>query len=80
MFALENSDVNVLSYAPGPVDTDMFRMICETIADPEAKKMFNEMQEKKTVLTTEQTINRLVEVLKERKYNSADHVDYYDKL
>ncbi|KYN37636.1 Sepiapterin reductase [Trachymyrmex septentrionalis] len=80
VFALENPDVNVLNYSPGPVDTDMFAMACEKIIDPKAKKAFNEMREKKTVLTTEQTVNRLVQVLKEHKYNSADHVDYYDKL
>ncbi|XP_011171986.1 sepiapterin reductase isoform X1 [Solenopsis invicta] len=80
VFALENPDVNVLNYAPGPVDTDMFAMVCEKLVDAETKKLFNEMREKKTVLTTEQTVNRLVEILKEQKYNSADHVDYYDKL
>ncbi|KYN27820.1 PREDICTED: sepiapterin reductase [Trachymyrmex cornetzi] len=80
VFALENPDVNVLNYAPGPVDTDMFTMVCEKIIDTKVKKAFNEMREKKTVLTTEQTVNRLVQVLKEHKYNSADHVDYYDKL
>ncbi|TGZ50916.1 hypothetical protein DBV15_11901, partial [Temnothorax longispinosus] len=80
VFALENPDANVLSYSPGPVDTDMFTTVCETIADPEAKKMYIEMRQKKTVLTTEQTVNRLVQILKERKYNAADHVDYYDNL
>ncbi|XP_011860253.1 PREDICTED: sepiapterin reductase [Vollenhovia emeryi] len=80
VFALENPDINVLNYAPGPVDTDMFKYVCESIADLEAKKMYNEMRQNKTMLTTEQTVNRLVQVLKERKYNSADHVDYYDKL
>lgn len=77
---MENPDVNVLNYAPGPVDTDLFKIVCETIADPKAKKLYNEMREKKTVLTAEQTVNRLVQILKECKYNSADHVDYYDKL
>ncbi|XP_011688811.1 PREDICTED: sepiapterin reductase-like [Wasmannia auropunctata] len=80
VFALENPDVNVLSYSPGPVDTDMFVMACDKIADPKSKEMFNEMKESKTVLTTEQTVNRLVQVLKAHKYNSADHVDYYDEL
>lgn len=80
VFALENPDIDVLNYAPGPVNTDMFTMACKKIADPKVKKMFNEMREKKTVLTTEQTINRLVQVLEEHKYNSADHVDYYDEL
>lgn len=77
---MENPDVNVLSYSPGPVDTDMFKIVCESMADPKMKKMFNEMREKNTVLTTEQTVNRLVQILKEHKYKSADHVDYYDKL
>ena len=72
--------MNVLSYSPGPVDTDMFTIACEKMVDPKTKKAFNEMREKKTVLTAEQTVNRLVQVLKEHKYNSADHVDYYDKL
>lgn len=77
---MENPDVNVLNYAPGPVDTDMFRTICDYMANPETKKMFNEMLEKKAVLTTEQTVNRLMQILKERKYKSTDHVDYYDNL
>ncbi|KYN05691.1 Sepiapterin reductase, partial [Cyphomyrmex costatus] len=80
VFALENPDVNVLNYAPGPVDTDMFTVACEKLADPTVKMMFNEMRKKKTVLTAEQTVNRLVQILKEEKYNSGDHVDYYDKL
>jgi len=58
----------------------MFTIACEKMVDPKTKKAFNEMREKKTVLTAEQTVNRLVQVLKEHKYNSADHVDYYDKL
>jgi len=76
---LENPEVNVLNYAPGPVNTDMFTLACEKIVDSKTKKLLNEMKEKKTVLTTNQTVNRLVQVLKERKYNSADHVDYYDE-
>ncbi|KAL0113778.1 hypothetical protein PUN28_012712 [Cardiocondyla obscurior] len=80
VFALENPDVNVLSYSPGPVDTDMFKTVCKNLSDTKAKEKFNEMREKKTVLTAEQTVNRLVQILKEHKYNSADHVDYYDEL
>jgi sepiapterin reductase len=77
---LENPDVNVLSYAPGPVDTDMFSIACEKCIDPDSKKTFNSLRETKTVLTTEQTVNRLIQVLKEHKYKSADHVDYYDEI
>lgn len=79
VFALENPQVDVLNYAPGPVDTDMFHTVCEDIADKDVKKQFNDMLTKKTVLTAEQTVNRLLTVLREHKYNSGDHVDYYDE-
>ncbi|KAL6431612.1 hypothetical protein ACFW04_007278 [Cataglyphis niger] len=78
VFALENPDVNVLNYSPGIVDTDMLQTMCETIPNPEIKKELEHLQETNTVLTTEQTVNRLVEILKEHKYKAGDHVDYYN--
>lgn len=80
VFALENPNVNVLSYSPGPVETDMFHTVCENLIDSDAKKQFNELRTTKTVLTPEQTVNRLLDILREQKYKSADHVDYYDEL
>lgn len=80
VFALEHPEVNVLNYSPGPVDTDMFHKVCDQTTDKELKAQFVELRDKKTVLTCEQTINRLTTVLKEHKYTSGDHVDYYDEL
>lgn len=40
VMALENPDVNVLNYAPGPLETDMFNCIRETSYDKEVKAMF----------------------------------------
>lgn len=80
VFALENPQINVLNYSPGPVETDMFYQVCNEHGDQETKANFNDMTVKKTVLTCEQTVNRLLAVLKEHKYKSGDHVDYYDEL
>lgn len=80
VFALENSDVNVLSYSPGPVETDMFNKMCEDMSDKESRDRFISMRNSKTYLTTEQTVDKLLTVLKEHKYKSGDRVDYYDKL
>jgi len=77
---LENPDVNVLNYAPGPVDTDMFRMLCDNVTNLADKQKFCKIRDQKIILSPEQTINKLVEVLKAHKYKSADHVDYYDPL
>ncbi|KMQ90558.1 sepiapterin reductase [Lasius niger] len=80
VFALENPDVNVLSYSPGPVETDMFHTVYETIANPDTKKKLKRLHETNTILTTEQTVNRLVKILKEHKYNAGDRVDYFDDI
>ncbi|KAF7404738.1 hypothetical protein HZH66_003644 [Vespula vulgaris] len=73
VFALENPEVDVLNYSPGPVDTDMLQTFLKEMSN-------NEFIKNTTILTTEQTITRLIEVLKNHKYKSGDHVDYFDKL
>ncbi|XP_050453854.1 sepiapterin reductase-like [Cataglyphis hispanica] len=78
VFALENPDVNILSYSPGHVDTDLLQTVCKTIVNSETKKALEHLYETNTILSTEQTVNRLVKILKEHKYKAGDHVDYYD--
>ncbi|OAD57799.1 Sepiapterin reductase [Eufriesea mexicana] len=80
VFALENPQVNVINYSPGPVETDMYLEICTKVGDKEIKAQFNDMLTKKRVLTCEQTVNRLLTILKEQKYKSGAHVDYNDEL
>ncbi|XP_053970505.1 sepiapterin reductase-like isoform X1 [Hylaeus volcanicus] len=80
VFALENPQVDVLNYSPGPVQTDMFQHICDEVGNQETKIQFNDMVKKASVLTCEQTVNRLLSVLKNRKYKSGDHVDYFDEI
>ncbi|KAL6261048.1 hypothetical protein P5V15_008574 [Pogonomyrmex californicus] len=79
VFALENPNVNVLSYSPGPVDTNMFNFLCEFAVDPETKKRFLDKKQK-IMLTPEQTINRLVHILEKHKYKSGDRISYYDNM
>ncbi|XP_066583708.1 sepiapterin reductase-like [Prorops nasuta] len=79
VFALENPDVDVLNYAPGPVDTDMLQSVVRDAKDTEVKESFNTLLTKGTVLSTKETVNRLLEILQTHKYKSGDHVDYYDE-
>ncbi|XP_076618615.1 sepiapterin reductase [Colletes latitarsis] len=80
VFALENPDVDVLNYSPGPVQTDMFNELCNLVCDKETKTQFENLLTQKSVLSCEQTVNRLSSLLKDHKYKSGDHVDYYDEL
>ncbi|XP_074097550.1 sepiapterin reductase [Cotesia typhae] len=80
VFAEEFPEVNVLNYSPGPVETDMLRTIAETSADDDTRKNMSDTRRERKQLTTDQTVNRLVGVLKDQKYKSGDHVDYFDEV
>lgn len=80
VFALEESDVIVLNYSPGPVETAMVDEILNNVKDDEVKGMFIEMKEKKTILTPRQTIEKLLKILETGDFKSGDVVDYYDRL
>lgn len=75
--ALE-SGIQVLSWAPGPVDTEMYDQACKATGDPELNQAFNENRANGQILTPEQTIKKLIGVLGEKKYVNGEHVDYYD--
>ncbi|XP_012265173.2 sepiapterin reductase-like [Athalia rosae] len=75
VFALEYPDVNVMNYSPGPVDTELLQRAFASF--PELKA---EIEKTYPILTTEQTVNRLIERLNAQNYKSGDHVDYFDKV
>ncbi|XP_046383642.1 sepiapterin reductase-like [Ischnura elegans] len=74
----EEGRITVLNYSPGPVETDMFHEIIENVSDNDQRKVFSEMKERKTVLTCEQTVSKLCNLLEKGNYKSGDHVDYFD--
>ncbi|XP_063978570.1 sepiapterin reductase-like [Diachasmimorpha longicaudata] len=80
VFAGEYPEANVLNYSPGTVKTQLFDTFRDTVADEGEQKKIHEMISNDQILTTEQTVNRLVDILKNQLYKSGAHVDYYDKL
>ncbi|KAG8234307.1 hypothetical protein J437_LFUL013047 [Ladona fulva] len=79
VLAKEEEDLVVLNYSPGPVKTDMFNEIEQNSGDPSTRKSFRDMKENKTVLTCDQTVAKLVEVVEKGSYTSGDHIDYFDR-
>lgn len=72
------NNVVVLNYSPGPVDTDMSHDIKARSGDAEIKAMFQNLHDTKTILTTDQTTAKFLQIIQEGNYKSGDHVDYYD--
>lgn len=79
VLAEESKDVLVLNYAPGPVETDMTIDAQQNSVADETSDMFKKLRDQGTILTTDQTTKRFLEVIAKGNYKSGDHVDFYDE-
>jgi len=79
VLAEENKDLTVFSYSPGPVYTDMTDEIIANVESDEIKKTFTNMRDESKLLTTQQTVKRLVEILRDRSFTNGGRRDYYDE-
>lgn len=78
--AEEFPDLLVLNYSPGPVESEMTVYAQNSSVSGEIAGMFKTLREQKTILTTEMTTMKFLEVIRAGKYKSGDHVDYYDEI
>lgn len=80
VLAKEEPQLSILNYSPGPVDTDMFNGVISTAESDEMRRQFAEMKETNQVLTAEQTVGRLLDILEKQDFESGDIVDYFDRV
>lgn len=80
VLAKEEPDLLILNYSPGPVDTDMFNGVITDAEGEETRKQFAEMKEQKQVLTPEQTVGKLLDLLEKKQFESGDTIDYFDRI
>ncbi|XP_052091835.1 sepiapterin reductase-like [Mytilus californianus] len=78
VMAEEEPNIRVLSYAPGPCETDMQIKCRENTSDPEVKQMFESMHNEGNVLECDTSIQKLVQILETDTFVSGAHIDYYD--
>eukprot|EP00002_Diphylleia_rotans_P001123 TRINITY_DN10625_c0_g1_i1.p1 TRINITY_DN10625_c0_g1~~TRINITY_DN10625_c0_g1_i1.p1 ORF type:complete len:261 (+),score=64.12 TRINITY_DN10625_c0_g1_i1:52-834(+) len=74
----QNSVLKTLSYAPGPLDTDMQAEIRESCGDEETRSFFVSMKQEGKLVQPIDSARKLLEILDGNKYASADHVDFFD--
>ncbi|NWV23822.1 SPRE reductase, partial [Origma solitaria] len=78
VLALEEPGVRVLSYAPGPLDTDMQLLARTKTGDPELRQQFQRMQENRQLLDSSVSAQKLLQLLQEDTFPSGAHVDFFD--
>lgn len=74
----KDTDTVVLNYAPGAIDTDMTVYVQDATISKDLHDIFKSQRDTKTMLTTEKTTAKFLTILKEQKFKSGDHVDYWD--
>ncbi|KAM7078233.1 sepiapterin reductase [Molossus nigricans] len=79
VLASEEPSVRVLSYAPGPLDTDMQQLARETSLDSDLRKRLQELKTKGELVDCRVSAQKLLNVLQKDMFKSGDHVDFYDK-
>uniref|UniRef100_A0A2M3ZAG5 Sepiapterin reductase n=1 Tax=Anopheles braziliensis TaxID=58242 RepID=A0A2M3ZAG5_9DIPT len=73
------TNLTVLNYSPGPVDTEMTVEIQGQSHSAGIREYFQGLRDTTTILTTEQTTAKFLHVIQAGTYKSGDHVDYYDE-
>ncbi|XP_044285459.1 sepiapterin reductase [Varanus komodoensis] len=78
VLAVEEPDVRVLSYAPGPLDTDMQAVARTQSGDQELRQAFLHMKQHGQLLDCDVSSEKLLHLLLANTFESGAHVDFYD--
>ncbi|XP_004465542.2 sepiapterin reductase [Dasypus novemcinctus] len=79
VLAAEEPGVRVLSYAPGPLDTDMQQLARETSGDPDLRKKMQALKTKGELVDCRMSAQKLLSLLLKDTFPSGAHIDFYDK-
>lgn len=78
VLAVEEPSVRVLSYAPGPLDTDMQQLARETSVDPELRSRLQKLKSEGELVDCGTSAQKLLSLLQKDTFPSGAHVDFYD--
>uniref|UniRef100_A0A8D0L269 Sepiapterin reductase n=1 Tax=Sphenodon punctatus TaxID=8508 RepID=A0A8D0L269_SPHPU len=79
VLALEEPDVRVINYAPGPLDTDMKQLARTKTRDTEVRQQFLNMKHSGQLVDCNVSAQKLLNLLLEDTFKSGTHVDFYDR-
>ncbi|XP_030048408.1 sepiapterin reductase [Microcaecilia unicolor] len=78
VLAVEEPDVRVISYAPGPLSTDMQELARTESGDLELRQVLIDLKNKGGLIDCDVSSQKLVKLLLEDKFESGAHIDFYD--
>ncbi|XP_063313651.1 sepiapterin reductase [Pelobates fuscus] len=79
VLAEEDTDLRVLNYAPGPLDTDMHKLARTETGDHELRMRMIELKTDGKLIDCKDSAMKMVEILQADSYQSGAHVDFADE-
>ncbi|VDM91986.1 unnamed protein product [Litomosoides sigmodontis] len=79
--AVEERNLRILNYSPGPVQTDMHNEVAEKSYDEGIRKSFqyaHGTEVNKRKLSPKETVEKMLSVLEEGKFESGSRHDFFD--
>ncbi|KJH44874.1 hypothetical protein DICVIV_09096 [Dictyocaulus viviparus] len=81
--AVEEKNIKVLTYSPGPVDTTMHDIIAKESFDESIRAAFSRNESERheihrSSLTTNQTVLKMLKYLEDNEFETGSRIDYYD--
>ncbi|OQR67384.1 sepiapterin reductase-like [Tropilaelaps mercedesae] len=76
--AQEKPEIRILQYSPGPLETDMMGELRNSPL-ASVSSMAKSFQENGTLLSTRQTVEKLCDIIDQGKFESAAHLDYFNR-
>ena len=80
VIAQENPDVRVLSYSPAVADTDMLKTLGDKSYSSKVTEGVKGLYENEKVLSCWQSVSKLMELLRDDKFENGTMVDYFDEI
>ncbi|CAI9612760.1 unnamed protein product [Staurois parvus] len=78
VLAKEETDVRVLNYAPGPMNSAMQDQVQSHTADLEVRHHFIEMKKRGELLDCHVSARKMLDILEKDAFRSGEHVDFFD--
>ncbi|XP_068130681.1 sepiapterin reductase [Hyperolius riggenbachi] len=78
VLAEEETDLRVLNYGPGPLDTDMQAQVRAQTADPDLRLQFINMKNSGQLIDSRVSARKLLDVIQADAYQSGANVDFYE--
>ncbi|KAM3723266.1 Sepiapterin reductase [Dirofilaria immitis] len=80
--AVEECNLRILNYSPGPVQTDMYNEIAKRSYDEGIRKSFQAQTDStevnKRTLSPKETVEKMLSILEEDKFENGSRYDFFD--